>query len=344
MQGGAPLSLAAAELSEAAGNRPRVSVVIPNWNGLKQLPECLQTLFAQSFQDFEVVLVDNASADSSVAWVRRHHPQVRIIERSDNGGFAKAVNAGIVASHSEFVVLLNNDTAVDPDWLASLVIALDDHPAYDFAAPMMLLYSDPELLNAAGDIYVVRRLFGANRGFGRVWSMYAEPQRVLGASAGAAIYRRSLFDDVGLFDEDFFLMHEDTDLNLRCLLAGKRCLYVPGARMRHKVGVTRDMMPTLEMTEEHWRNGAMVAAKDLPLSLLAAGLLVKPWQYFRATFALRPSYWPSLPARVHQVPARLRAEAYGFRKGWAKRPEIWSRRSARRREIIRWLVRGWGPV
>ena len=96
---------------------PRVSVVIPNWNGLHHLPECTEALAAQSFQDFEIILVDNASTDGSVSWIKQHVPLARVIERPDNGGFATAVNEGIRASQSEFIALLNNDTAVDiSDW------------------------------------------------------------------------------------------------------------------------------------------------------------------------------------------------------------------------------------
>ena len=201
-------------------------VVIPNWNGLRHLPECLETLAGQRFTDFEILLVDNHSDDDGVAWVREHHPEVRVIERADNGGFASAVNLGILCSRSEYVALLNNDTAVDPLWLQGLVEALDRLP-FDIAASMILLYDTPELLNAAGDVYDLWRLAGRNRGFGEPRDRYLAPKRVLGACAGAALYRRSLFAEVGLFDEDFFLMSEDTDFNLRCLIAGKRCLYVP---------------------------------------------------------------------------------------------------------------------
>jgi GT2 family glycosyltransferase len=226
---------------------PRVSVVIPNWNGLSHLPQCLGAMAAQVFVDFEVILVDNASTDEGVEWVQEHHPEVIVVRRGDNGGFSRAANAGILAARGEYVALLNNDTVVATRWLEALVDALDAHPTYDFAASKMILFHRPDRLNAAGDVYALGRVAGVSRGFGKPLSRYPRMERVLGACAGAALYRRVLFDRVGFFDEDFFLMSEDTDFNLRCLIAGRRCLYVPAAEVSHKVRASVDEKPTWEM-------------------------------------------------------------------------------------------------
>jgi GT2 family glycosyltransferase len=322
----------------------RATVVIPNWNGLVHLPECSAALSRQSFQEFDTLIVDNCSSDDSVSWVREHMPQARIIERADNGGFSRAVNEGILAALAEYVVLLNNDTAADPDWLRALVQAMDEHPGYDMAASMMVFYADPELVNAAGDSYSVRWLRGANIGFRRPVSEYITTRRVLGACAGAAIYRRRLFDEVGLFDEDYFLGAEDTDFNIRCLIAGKKCLYVPGARIRHKLGVSRDLWPSLEMERLAIRNEAMAAAKNLPLPL---PFLLVPriwWRAFRQTFPLRPSHWRRNENLRFDFWKRVSAEWGGFRMGWAKRPDVWRSRRASLAEIYRWIFTGYGPV
>lgn len=322
----------------------RVTVVIPNWNGVLHLPECLGALSQQSISDFQVILVDNASADGSVAWVREHHPDVRTLQRLDNGGFARAVNAGIIASGSEYVALLNNDTAVDTGWLQALVEALDDHRDYQFAASMMVLYSDPERLNAAGDVYRLARLAGRNRGLGMPVSRFLKPKRVLGACAGAAMYRRSLFDEVGLFDEDFFLMSEDTDFNLRCLIAGKRCLYVPTARVRHKYRASIDTESEWAMTRLAARNEAIVAAKDLPAEVLLLTPIFWPYRVMRQSLLVRPSKWHLVPVLLRQVPGRLRAEMDGARMGLAKRPDVWRRKATGTVEMMRWLMRGSGKV
>lgn len=323
---------------------PRVSVVIPNWNGLAHLPECLAALAAQSFTAFETVVVDNGSSDGSAAWVREHHPTVRLLERSDNGGFAKAVNTGILASQSEYVALLNNDTAVDPDWLGALVRALDEHCAYDFAASKMVFYSEPERLNAAGDIWARGRMAGENRGFGQPSSRYDTMERVFGACAGAALYRRALFDAVGLFDEDFFLMHEDTDFNLRSLIAARRCLYVPAALVRHKCGASIEIEPDPEITRLRTRNEALVAAKDLPARTLLWRTIVWPYRFLRQTFPARPSNWRRVPMLLRRSPQRIRAEVEGFRMGLAKRRAVWRLRAIETREIRCWLRNGSGPA
>jgi GT2 family glycosyltransferase len=323
---------------------PRVTVVIPNWNGVSHLPGCLEALAAQSFTDFEVVLVDNASGDGSIAWVRKHHPQVHILQRPDNGGFSRAVNAGIVVARSEYVALLNNDTAADADWLGALVGALDNHRAYDFAASKMILFSEPDRLNAAGDVYMVGRMAAKNRGFGESVLRYGEMERVLGACAGAALYRRTLFDEVGLFDEDFFLMSEDADFNLRCLIAGKRCLYVPDARIRHKLRASIGTEPTWEMTRLAVRNEAIVAAKDLPAGILILTPILWPYRFVRQILLVRPSRCHLVPGLLRQAPGRLRAEAEGFRLGLAKRPDVWRLKVVGTFEILRWLIKGSGPA
>jgi len=321
---------------------PRVTVVIPNWNGLRHLPECLGGLVAQSISDFEVLLIDNASSDGSAAWVREHHPEVRVLQRPDNGGFSKAVNAGILAARGEYVALLNNDTAVAAGWLAALVAALDDHRFYDFAASRMILYSAPGRLNAAGDVYMLGRMAGRNRGFGQPLSRYATMERVLGACAGAALYRRALFDEVGLFDEDFFLIGEDTDFSLRCLIAGKRCLYVPAARVRHKLRASIATEAVWAMTRLAARNEAIVAAKDLPAEVLLLIPLLWPYRFLRQTFPVRPSQWRLVPMLLRQAPGRLRAEVEGARLGLAKRPAVWRLKAVGTPEILRWLLWGSG--
>jgi len=323
---------------------PSVTVVIPNWNGRAHLPGCLEALAAQTLRDFRVVLVDNASSDDGVDWVREHHPEVVVVRRLDNGGFAVAVNEGIRHATSRYVALLNNDTVAAPGWLAALKGALDAHPEYDVAASLMVLHSAPHVVNAAGDVYDLPRLAGRNRGFGRPASRYAASRRVLGACAGAALYRRSLFAEVGLFDEDFFLMSEDTDFNLRCLLAGKKCLYVPAAVVRHKYRASIDTVSVSRMDRLAMRNEAMVVTKDLPLELLAVVPLLWPWRFLRHTFPVRPSKWRRIPQLVRQSPDRLRAEAEGLRLGWEKRRAGPPRRVARRRDVLRWLAKGSGPV
>lgn len=330
--------------TEQTVDQPRVSVVIPNYNGMEHLPECLETLAKQTYRDFEIVLVDNASTDGSVAWVQEHYPMVRIIQRTTNGGPVKSANDGVRNARGEYVILLDNDTAADPRWLEILVKALDDHPHYDFAVSLALLYEESGLVQSAGDVYSVLHLGNFNRGFGHPADEYGVMRRVVATSENGVIHRREMFRDVGLFDEDYYALYEDLDFSLRGLIKGKKCLYVPEARIRHKVGLCREIRRSPEVEMRFVRNGAMMAAKTLPIPLLLVGLLAVGCREFRRTLPLRPRNLRYLPERLRQARARNRARWLGLRMGWAKRRAVWESRENSRKEIYRWLLRGEGPA
>ena len=330
--------------TEPQKHEPRVSVVVPNFNGIQHLPECLGCLSSQSFGDFEVVMVDNASTDDSVAWVQEHYPAVRIVQRVVNGGPTRSTNDGIRASRGEYVVILDNDTAFDRDWLGQLVNALDDHPDYDFGVSKMVVYGEADVLLSAGAVYRVSRLCHIDRGSGRSAARYSRTQRVLAAGGNGAIHRRRIFDEVGLYDEDYYAMFEDIDFSLRCLIKGKRCLYIPETYVSHKVGMCRQVIVSYEAEMAWTRNGAMMAAKTLPIPLLAVGILAIGWREFRLTFPLRPQYYRSLPKLIRRSRGRARARWEGLCMGWAKRRPVWESRTNGRAEIYRWLLRGEGTV
>ncbi len=211
------------------------TVIIPNWNGRHWLEDCLEGLRQQTYQSFETVIVDNGSTDSSVDWIRRHAPQVRLIENRENTGFAAAVNAGIENSNTPLVSLLNNDTVPSPGWLETLVDALqsDNTGHLGSAASCMVHYDDPRTVENAGD-QVTWQGEALKRGRGRPVSQFSESRDILSACAGAALYRRSFLDEAGGFDANFFAYLEDVDLGMRGQVLGYRCQYVPGARILHK--------------------------------------------------------------------------------------------------------------
>jgi GT2 family glycosyltransferase len=322
---------------------PIVTIVIPNWNGLEHLEECFSALHAQTEQRFRMIFVDNDSSDGSVAWVREHEPEVQVIQRPDNGGFAKMVNEGIRATATPYVILLNNDTLAEPDWLEKFVGALEADPCYDFAACLMMLYYEPGKVNAAGDIYRIFRLSGVNRGLGRPREQFAEKVRVLGACAGASLYRTAFFDDVGLFDEDFFLFHEDTDINLRALAAGKKCLYVPEAVVNHKHHGTIGERPSKRIQILEWRNKATTATKSLPPSTLALAIALFPLIWLRWTFPLRRQNWGLAPSRLLMTFEVWGAVISGARSGFTKRKAVRANRKISDREAAHWIANGTGP-
>jgi GT2 family glycosyltransferase len=147
---------------------------------------------------------------------------------------------------------------------------------------------------------------------------------------------------VGLFDEDFFLIHEDSDLNLRALIAGKRCVYVPTAVVRHKRGATTDAQPAWEMQRHEIRNRGAVMAKGLPWPLVPLAVIMWPWRLLRSTFPLRPGNWHLIPGLVRSIGKRIGAEAEGVRIGRSKRSDVWRRRAVPVWEVVRWLLHGTG--
>jgi GT2 family glycosyltransferase len=245
----------------------RVSVIIPNWNGKELLGPCLDSLYRQEFDDFETILVDNGSDDGSVALVQKNFPQVTIIRLKENLGFSAAVNAGIAASSSLYIALLNNDTLVQPLWLKELVAALDAHADVGSAASKILFFSDPTTVNSAGDEF---SWFGVayQRRFTRGDADYFNtPRYVFSACAAAALYRRELFTKIGFFDEEFFAYHEDVDLGFRAQLAGYRCLFVPTAIVHHKHRATSSRVQTLWVYLRE-RNKYFVLIKNVPTRLI----------------------------------------------------------------------------
>lgn len=210
----------------------RVVVVILNWNGRQYLEPCLRSVFGQEYQDLAVVLVDNGSTDGSLALVRTHFPQVHIIENKENQGFAAANNQAIRASASELVATLNNDTEVDPGWLGALVRAMETDPRVGMCASKMLAADRREMLESAG-IAVDRAGIAWGVAGGNADLDEAIPRSVFGPCAGAALYRRAMLEDIGLFDEDFFAYLEDVDLAWRAQWAAWKCLYVPEAVVYH---------------------------------------------------------------------------------------------------------------
>ncbi len=275
---------------------PRVSVVIPNWNGESLLPTCLEALRGQTYKDFQVVVMDNASTDSSRRLLQEDYPEVRVIELSRNLFFAGACNAGIRLTETELIALLNNDTEAEPRWLEELITALDANPQAGMATSKLLLFDRRDTIQSAGDFYRTSGVPG-NRG---VWEKdngrYCEVSEVFGACGGAAIYRRSMLDDIGLFDEDFRGYCEDVDLSFRAQLAGYRCIFAPEARVYHRLSATGGGPVASFLCG---RNFVNVVIKDMP-----GGLLRRYWhrilgaQVGYALHSLRHSREPAARARL----------------------------------------------
>jgi len=248
-------------------NPPTVQVVIPNWNGCHLLGPCLESLGQQTYRDFQVVVVDNGSTDGSRSFLAGHYPEVRSILNNVNRGFSPAVNQGIRATESDLVVILNNDTVVDREWLASLVAAASANPDVGMFACKLVLAKPPGMLDSAG-ISVDRLGFAWDRlGGTAVGEADEQCLEVFGPSGGAALYRRRMLEEVGLFDEEFFAYLEDVDLAWRARTYGWRCLYVPQAKVIHHHSATaREGSPF--KSYQLGRNKVWLLVKNYPVRRL----------------------------------------------------------------------------
>ena len=260
-----------------------IAVVIPNYNGVKFLQECLQSLAEQEGDtpEYEVIVVDNGSADGSIDLMEREFPQVRIITLSENTGFCHAVNVGINASDAPYVILLNNDTKVKKRFVRELYNAIKRRPDAFSVSAKMLLWDRPELLDDAGDRYCVLGWAFA-RGKGRPAAAYCKEAEVFSACGGAAIYRRSIFQKIGLFDELHFAYLEDLDIGYRAKIYGYRNYYEPGAEVIHYGSASSGSRYNEFKTVLASANSIYVIGKNMPLlqwawnlPFLITGFLVK---------------------------------------------------------------------
>ena len=217
---------------------PEIAVIVVNWNGAHLLKTCLTSLREQTWRDFETILVDNGSSDESLALVARDFPDVRVIALDENLGLAGGTNVGIEATDAPIIATLNNDTEVDAHWLEELEACARRPPEAGSVASKLLLFDRRDVIHSAGDFYRVDGVPG-NRG---VWQpddgRYTQSELIFGACAGAAAYRRTMLEDVGGFDDTFFMYCEDVDLAFRGQLLGYRCVFAPNAIVYHMLSAT----------------------------------------------------------------------------------------------------------
>jgi GT2 family glycosyltransferase len=219
---------------------PLVSVLIVYWNNAEYLPRCLDCLSAQTFRDFETIVIDNGSVDGGTEGLEQKYSGVDLhLERlTSNLGFAAANNIGTRLARGKWLALLNADAFPEPDWLANLVAATEANPRFTSFSSRQLQANNPELLDGAGDAYHVSGL-AWRRYFGYSAKDYGlEQLEVFSPCAAAAMYLREAFLDAGGFDEDFFSYFEDVDLGFRLQLMGYRSIYVPDAIVSHIGAVT----------------------------------------------------------------------------------------------------------
>ena len=255
----------------------KVSLVVINYNGRDFIVDCLGALERQLFKNFEIVLIDNGSSNGSLIEIQKLlnesliTPLVKMLSLEKNIGFAGGILEGLKHATGEYIALLNNDTEPDKEWLGEQVEAMDNSPDVGICASKLIVYGT-DIIDSAGDGFSAA-LRGFKRGEGEKSFLYNKREYVFGACAGAALYRRKMIEEIGFFDEDFFLIHEDTDLNFRAQLYGWKVLYVPTAIVYHKV---RSSIGKRSPNAIYYtlRNSELVRMKNIPFSLFLNCL---PW-------------------------------------------------------------------
>jgi hypothetical protein len=299
-------------MGDVAPGSSTVTVVIPNWNGRHLLPDCLSALGEQSFSEFEIIVVDNGSTDGSVGWIQESYPGVRVLVNQENLGFAVAVNQGIRASQSKYVALLNSDTMAGDQWLASLVAAAEAHPGAGMCASKMLFADRPEVINSTGICLDLAGIAWDCRGGEIDDGSDRDPQKVFGPCGGAALYKRTMLEEIGLFDEDFFAYLEDVDLAWRARRAGWRALYVPSARVLHHHSATAVEGSSFK-SFHLGRNKIWLLVKNYPLrEAWHHALLCLFYDVAAVAYALVARH------DIHALYGRL-AALHGLRRMWLKR-------------------------
>ena len=309
---------------------PRVSIIILNWNGLRYLSGCLSSIEKQSFRDFEVIFLDNGSHDGSVEFVQTHFNWVTLITVPENLGFAAGHSVALVHASGEFIVTINNDTCAEPGWLEELVFVADSCPKAGMVASRTCVYDDTDLIDTLGGRACIdgmsRGAFRMKRASGLGLSRV---EAGLYPSPAAALYRKSMIDEVGFFDDDFFAYAEDTDLGLRGRWAGWDCVIATEAVVHHYYSGTGGAFTPYKLYFCE-RNHFWVAVKNFPLPLLMMLPLTTMARYVVQALAVLKgagsgAEFRASGSQLEVVKALVRAvfdAAAGVPRMWKKRQEI----------------------
>ena len=259
----------------------KVTIIIPNYNGKHFMEPCLASLNEQTCRDFKILIVDNASTDGSLEYMEQTYPDIEVLALDSNYGFSRAVNEGIRHADTPYVILLNNDTTVDSRYVEEMIRAIEVSDRIFSVSSKMIQMYHPDLIDSAGDLYTLMG-WGVCRGAGRPVSNYTEDDTVFTACAGAAIYRRSVFDEIGFFDESHFAYLEDMDLCWRARIHGWKSWYEPDAEVFHVGSATSGSRYNRFKVLHSAGNNLYMIYKNMPLAqmllnlpFLLVGFLIK---------------------------------------------------------------------
>ena len=322
----------------------KATIIIPNINGKGWLKDSIESIYAQTEQDFELIVVDNGSTDESLTQAREYtsRSNFTLIENKTNTGFSYAVNQGIALAKGKYVVLFNNDAFAEPQWLAELIRAAEQDERVFAVQSLMIRHYERELTDDAGD-YVTWMGFACKEGDGRLASRYTRQKRIFSACGGAALYRKSILDEIGTFDENFFAYFEDVDLSWRANNAGYKNINCPTARCYHICGASTGAVRYNGFkSRQSGRNSILLPLKNEPALMLvvnflplAVGYLLKCYKFHRQGFGkdwdagmreafaiLREGKLGKRPFRWRDLPNYLLMEVWMI---WNMAPYLWYR-------------------
>lgn len=241
-----------------------VSIVIPNYNGNNYLDRCLQSINVNNTLVQEVIIIDNYSRDGEYNWVKKKYPYIIWKQLNKNYGFSKAVNKGIHMARGKYILLLNNDTEIYEDFIEELVRSIENDERIFAVCSQMIQYYHQNLIDDAGDEYTILG-YTNKRGAGGPLNRYNKEEKVFSACAGAALYRKSIFEEIGYFDEHFFAYMEDVDISYRALIHGYKNMYCPKAKVLHIGSATSGSKYNAFKVRLAARNNIYVPYKNMPL-------------------------------------------------------------------------------
>ncbi len=250
-----------------------VSIIIPHWNGIEILSECIESLKLSTYPNIEIVVVDNLSTDGSQNWIKNNHPDIILIENDKNYGYAGGCNRGVNACLGEYIIFLNNDTVQTPGWIEYLVNIMAAEPQIAAAQPTIRNYYQKKRFDYAGGAGGAMDIFGFPFAKGRIFStqendtaQYAAPDDIFWASGTAMIVRKDRFIEAGGFDETFFAHMEEIDLCWRFHLMGFNIRSAPKSIVYHKNAATLPQYTVQKYYLNH-RNSLLMILSNYTLLL-----------------------------------------------------------------------------
>lgn len=325
-------------VSKSAGKSyPPVSILILNYNGLEYVDRCLSSVLRTNYPSFEVIFIDNASTDGSCEYVEKRYgngPHLKIIRNMENYGFAKGNNIGAKHAKGDYLVFLNIDTEVEACWLKGLVEFMESDPSIGAAQAKLLRMDDPQRLDTCGHKLTIYG-YTYEVGLNDKADLYNEPFEILAGKGAALIVRRDVFKEVGGFDEDYFLLREETDLCWRIWLRGYKVVFIPNSIVYHYVGGTFKGS-RIQSIYFFQRNMLITLMKNLELRNL---LKILPAHIF---LLLVDSLYTDLKnRRAYRLHATVRCIIYiisNFRRVWMKRVIVQSSRKMSDRELFKHVM------